>query len=79
MEGLSGQDDPYSFLYGHPEYPRGQRLLIQDVNAVIEGLFAGGAGSVTVADGHGSGNPGQNPVRITRGAGAGGSLRMLLP
>lgn len=58
MEGLSGQDNPYSFLYGHPEYPRGQRLLIQDVNAVVAGLFAGGAGSVSVADGHGSGNPG---------------------
>lgn len=58
MEGLAGQDNPYSFLYGHPEYPRGQQLLIEDVNAVVAGLFAGGAGSVSVADGHGSGNPG---------------------
>lgn len=58
MEGLSGQSDPYTFLYGHPAYPKGQALLIADVNAVIAGLFAGGAGSVVVADGHGSGNPG---------------------
>lgn len=57
MEGLSGQDDPYSFLYGHPKYADGQRMLVADVNAVIEGLFAGGAASVVVADGHGSGNP----------------------
>src|SRR5687767_10666380 len=58
MEGLAGQDNPYSFLYGHPLYPVGQRLLVADVNAVIEGLFAGGAASVVVADGHGRGNPG---------------------
>ena len=58
MEGLSGQSDPYTFLYGHPAYPRGQALLIADVNAVIAGLFAGGAAAVVVADGHGSGNPG---------------------
>lgn len=57
MEGLSGQDDPYSFLYGHPKYAQGQRALIADVNAVIAGLFDGGAQSVLVADGHGSGNP----------------------
>jgi len=57
MEGLAGQDDPYTFLYGHPNYPRGRQLLVDDVNAVVDGLFRGGAASVTVADGHGSGNP----------------------
>lgn len=57
MEGLSGQDDPYTFLFGNPKYPLGQKLLVDDVNAVIDGLFAGGAASVLVADGHGSGNP----------------------
>ena len=57
MEGLAGQGDPYSFLYGHPKYSQGQQLLAADVNAVVDGLFAGGAGSVTVVDGHGSGNP----------------------
>jgi D-amino peptidase len=57
MEGLSGQDDPRTFFYGEELYSTGQRLLIADVNAVIDGLFAGGATSVDVVDGHGSGNP----------------------
>jgi len=35
----------------------GQDLLVGDVNAVVEGLFAGGADSVDVLDAHGSGNP----------------------
>jgi D-amino peptidase len=65
MEGLAGQDDPYTILYGHPQYALGQRLLVADVNAVIEGLFAGGAASVVVADGHGSGNPDSDiPVEL---------------
>lgn len=57
MEGLAGQDDPFSFLHGHPKYPQGQQFLIADVNAVVDGLFGGGAQSVTIVDGHGSGNP----------------------
>lgn len=57
MEGLAGQDDPYSFLYGNPKYPETRRQLTADVNAVVAGLFAGGAGAVSIADGHGSGNP----------------------
>jgi D-amino peptidase len=56
MEGLSGQDDPKTFDFGNEEYPRGQDLLVGDVNAVIDGLFAGGATEVHVVDGHGSGN-----------------------
>lgn len=57
MEGLSGQDDPTSFEFGKPLYPAGRELLTGDVNAVIEGLFEGGADEVHVVDGHGSGNP----------------------
>ena len=57
MEGLSGQDDPSSFDFGTPLYPSGQELLAADINAVVDGLFAGGATEVLVADGHGSGNP----------------------
>ena len=58
MEGLSGQSDPLTFSYAnHEVYPDGRELLIGDVNAVIDGLFAGGATSVDVVDGHGSGNP----------------------
>lgn len=57
MEGLSGQDDVST---AEPEeveaYARGRRLLTDDVNAVIRGLFDGGAKAVTVLDGHGGGN-----------------------
>jgi D-amino peptidase len=58
MEGLSGQDDPDTFRFAHPQrYALGRELLTADVNAVIAGLFDGGASVVHVVDGHGSGNP----------------------
>ena len=57
MEGLSGQSDPKTFFFGMPQYPQGQELLVADINAVIDGLYAGGATAVDVVDGHGSGNP----------------------
>ena len=57
MEGLSGQSDPATFNFGTPQYPQGQELLVADINAVIEGLYAAGATEVHVVDGHGSGNP----------------------
>ncbi len=58
MEGLSGQSDPRTFSYRKSEfYPQGQEYLIGDVNAVIRGLFDGGADVVQVVDGHGSGSP----------------------
>ncbi|MBN2414384.1 M55 family metallopeptidase [bacterium] len=57
MEGLSGQDIITSIDFPRPEYFRARELLTADVNAVIEGLFAGGADSVFVVDAHGSFNP----------------------
>lgn len=64
MEGLSGQDDWRTFTYRHREpYARGQEMLVADVNAVIDGLFAGGADEVHVVDAHGSGNPGPDILR----------------
>ncbi len=57
MEGLSGQDDPNSYFFSKPEYAQGQEMLAADINAVVAGLFEGGAGSVHIVDGHGSGNP----------------------
>lgn len=57
MEGLSGQSDPRSFMFSSDLYPMGQEWLAGDVNAVVDGLFAGGATEVLIADGHGSGNP----------------------
>lgn len=56
MEGLSGQSDPSSFNFGSALYKDAQEWLAADVNAVVEGLFAGGATEVVIADGHGSGN-----------------------
>jgi D-amino peptidase len=58
MEGLSGQDDYRTFNYSHPEYyAKGQAWLAADINAVVDGLFSGGATSVEIVDAHGSGNP----------------------
>jgi D-amino peptidase len=57
MEGLAGQADPASFNFGTDLYPAGQEWLAADINAVVDGLFAGGATEVLIADGHGSGNP----------------------
>jgi D-amino peptidase len=57
MEGLAGQGNPTTFDFGTPRYPEGQQLLVGDINAVVEGLYAGGATEVRVVDGHGSGNP----------------------
>ena len=57
MEGLSGQSNPQTFFFGTAQYALGQTLLAADINAVIEGLYQGGATEVHVVDGHGSGNP----------------------
>ena len=46
MEGLTGQSDPNTFRFTHPErYALGRTYLTGDVNAVVAGLFEGGAGS----------------------------------
>ncbi len=57
MEGVSGQNDLRSLSYSYKEYYEPVReLLTKDVNAVVDGLFAGGADEVHIVDGHGSGN-----------------------
>jgi len=57
MEGISGLNDIRSLSYGNEEYNQAREWLTNDVNAVVEGLFAGGADVVHVVDAHGSGNP----------------------
>ncbi|MCP5101922.1 MAG: M55 family metallopeptidase [bacterium] len=58
MEGVSGQNDMRSLSARNKEYYEPVReLLTKDVNAVVDGLFAGGADEVHIVDGHGSGNP----------------------
>lgn len=57
MEGLTNQADPRTYRSENPDqYAYGRELLMADLNAVIYGLFAGGADSVFVVDGHGSGS-----------------------
>jgi len=58
MEGMAGQADwHFNESIFAEQYRRGRELLVADVNAVVTGLFAGGASSVDVVDLHGSGNP----------------------
>lgn len=57
MEGISGVNQMAQTGFGNPEYQTGRDNLTQDVNAVVAGLFAGGADAVDVTDAHGSGNP----------------------
>ncbi len=57
MEGVSGQNLIRSLEFGNDEYFEAREWLTNDVNAVIEGLFEGGADAVDVVDAHGSGNP----------------------
>ena len=40
MEGLAGQDDIMSYVFGMPEYPHGQEMLAADINAVVEKVKA---------------------------------------
>lgn len=57
MEGTSGMNDMRALSYRNEEYKPAREWLTNDVNAVIDGLFAGGADVVHVVDAHGSGNP----------------------
>jgi D-amino peptidase len=57
MEGVSGLNLIRSLDFGNDEYFEAREWLTNDVNAVIDGLFAGGADAVDVVDAHGSGNP----------------------
>lgn len=57
MEGISGQNVLTSIDFPRKEYFQARELLTNDVNAVIDGLFAGGADVVEVVDAHGSFNP----------------------
>ncbi len=57
MEGISGLNQIQGLDYQTEEYLTARDWLTNDVNAVIDGLFAGGANVVEVVDAHGSGNP----------------------
>jgi D-amino peptidase len=62
MEGLSGITDWHMWDARYPEqFAKGQKLLAGEINAVVDGLFAGGASAVDVFDQHGSGRPDTEP------------------
>ncbi|UPV99280.1 M55 family metallopeptidase [Halorussus gelatinilyticus] len=54
MEGITGVAAAEDVVRGEPEYERGKELLHGDVNAAVEGAFAGGATDVLVNDSHSS-------------------------
>jgi len=53
IEGVAGVVNPQQGTMGNGEYERARRLMTQEVNAAIEGAFAGGASEVLVNDAHG--------------------------
>ncbi len=56
MEGTTAANNVSMTGFGAPGYDDGRKSLTADVNAAIRGLKAGGAGTIWVVDGHGSGN-----------------------
>ena len=52
IEGIAGVMRPEQCTPGNPEYQLARGLMEQEVNAAIEGAFAGGATEVVVADSH---------------------------
>jgi D-amino peptidase len=57
MEGVSCVTQYEMLWVERPaEYAKGRECLTSDVNAAVRGLAAGGAGSIWIQDGHGSGN-----------------------
>lgn len=55
MEGISGICRRSQVSSDGAHYQSGRRYLTRDVNACVEGCFAGGAARVRVRDAHGSG------------------------
>lgn len=56
MEGVSGIDNVEVWDENSDAYQKGRYLLMEDVNAAVEGAFDGGATEVTVIDGHHTGD-----------------------
>lgn len=56
LEGVAGVQNALEWTRpGQPYYGVARQLLTNEVNAAVDGFFAGGASSVLVADGHGPG------------------------
>ncbi|MBI3406074.1 MAG: M55 family metallopeptidase [Acidobacteria bacterium] len=67
MEGVSGVSHYQMTSFREKaEYARGREFLTTDVNAAIRGLAAGGAGSIWIQDGHGSGNSAEPDILLEK-------------
>jgi len=55
LEGISGVDDMEIMPREHPKHGFTRERLMADLNAAVDGAFAGGADHVTVLDSHGGG------------------------
>jgi D-amino peptidase len=55
MEGITGVSNWDHVSPNHPDYNRFRHLMTADVNAAVQGAYAGGVDEVIVADGHGIG------------------------
>jgi D-amino peptidase len=55
LEGVSGIDRAEMVPGGSDDYRRSCELLMGDLNAAVDGAFAGGASEVVVLDSHGGG------------------------
>ncbi len=55
MEGISGIRRMEQVQRDSSEYAEGRTLMMKDINAAVDGAFAGGATKVVVADTHGGG------------------------
>jgi D-amino peptidase len=53
IEGVAGVVSPQQGTAGNGEYERARRLMTQEVNAAVDGAFAGGASEALVNDSHG--------------------------
>lgn len=55
LEGITGVVGGAQMGTGGTDYMRVRKLMTQDINAAVEGAFAGGATAVVINDGHGAG------------------------
>ena len=67
MEGVSCVTHYEMLWVERPdEYAKGRECLTSDVNAAVRGLAAGGAGSIWIQDGHGSGNANEPDLLVEK-------------
>lgn len=67
MEGVSCVTHYEMLWVERPdEYAKGRECLTSDVNAAVRGLAAGGAGSIWIQDGHGSGNSNEPDLLVEK-------------